>query len=49
MKLASALFILGASSASAASLQADEITHFVSSTGTAVQIKHLTNTKLKLE
>lgn len=49
MKLASALFILGASSASAASLQADEIAHFVSSTGTAVQIKQLTNTKLKLE
>lgn len=49
MKLASTLFMLGASSVSAASLQADEIAHFVSSTGTSVQIKQLTNTKLKLE
>lgn len=49
MKLASALLFVGASTVSAGSLQTDGIAHFVSSTGTPIQIKQVGGTKLKLE
>ena len=49
MKLASAVFMLGASMVSGASLQADGVTKFVSLAGDAVEIKNVGDTKLKLE
>ena len=49
MKLASAVFMLGASMVSGASLQADGVAKFVSLAGDAVEIKNVGDTKLKLE